>query len=102
MSFSSVLGLRLVRRDGLVGADLGDGDQRQAEVADFLEQAMQRGLVGHRAGDERACRRFVGEAQSVEPGGPAGAEVTLNADLVRSGLEIAGGLSLMVLLPLES
>ena len=85
--------LRLVRRDGgcigVVGADPRDGDQWQAQVTYLLEQAVQRGLVGDGATDERGAVGFVGEAQSVEPGGPAGAEVSLNADLV-PGLEIAG------------
>jgi hypothetical protein len=73
----------------LIGVDLGDRDQREAGVADFLEQAVQGGLVGHRAEDERGAVGFVGEAQSVEPGDPSGAEVPLDANLVRSGLVMA-------------
>ena len=76
----------------VVGADVGDGNQRQAQVADLLEQAMQGGLVGHRATDQRGAVGFVGEAQSVKPGSPAGAEVSLDPELVDAGLKIASGL----------
>ena len=71
---------------GLVGLDVGDRDQRQADVADLLEQAVQRGLVGDRAVDDGGAVALVAEAQAVEPGSPAGIEVPLEADLVASGL----------------
>src|SRR5207249_6698645 len=69
-------------RIGLAGFDLSDRDQRQAQVADFLEQAVQRGLVGYRAADDGGAVAGVGEAQSVKPGGPPGIEVPLEADFV--------------------
>jgi hypothetical protein len=47
---------------------------------------MQRGLVGDGAVDDRDAVARVGEAQPVEPGGPPGIEVPLEADLVSSGL----------------
>ena len=74
----------------LVGLDLRDRDQRQADVAHLLEQAVQRGLVDDRAVDDGGAVALVGEAQPVEPGGPAGVEVPLEADLVPSGLVAVG------------
>ena len=71
---------------GLVGVDLGDRDQRQAYVAHLLEQAVQSGLVDDEAGDDGGAVAVVGQAQPVEPGGPAGIEVPLEADFVPSGL----------------
>ena len=47
---------------------------------------MQRGLVGDRAADDGGAVALVGEAQPVEPGGPSGVEMPLEADLVASGL----------------
>ena len=52
--------------------DASDRDQWQAQVAHFAQQAVQRGLVGHRAMDDGGAVAFVREAQSVKPGGPAG------------------------------
>jgi hypothetical protein len=62
--------------------DLSDRDERQAQVADFLEQAMQRGLVGYRATDDGGAVVLVGQAQSVKPGSPPGIEVPPEADFV--------------------
>ena len=56
------------------------------DVAHLLEQAVQRGLVGDRAVDDGGAVALVGEGQPVEPGGPSGVEVPLEADLVPSGL----------------
>ena len=67
---------------GLVGVDLSDRDQGQAYVAHFLEQAMKSGLVEDRARDDGGAVAFVGEAQPVEPGGPSGVEVPLEADFI--------------------
>ena len=47
---------------------------------------MQRGLVGYRAVDDGGAVALVGEAQSVEPGGPSGIEMPLEADFVPSRL----------------
>src|SRR5450755_3711422 len=54
-------------RRGMAGFGLGDRDQGQAQVACFLEQAMQRGLVGYRAVDGGGAVAAVGEGQPVEP-----------------------------------
>src|SRR4029077_5189319 len=67
---------------GLVGLDLSDRDQRKAQVAHFLEQAVQGGLGGYRATDDGGAVVLVGQAQSVKPGRPPGIEVPLEADLV--------------------
>jgi hypothetical protein len=84
----------LVRRRGrwifAVHIDLGDGDQRQAQVAHFLEQAMEGGLIDHEARDDRDAV-FLSEVQVVEPGGPARAEMALQTDLVLSRLETSAG-----------
>ncbi|HWN61254.1 MAG TPA: hypothetical protein VNO25_11375, partial [Streptosporangiaceae bacterium] len=69
-------------RIGLAGFDLSDRDQRQAQVADFLEQAMQRGLVGYRAADDGGAVVHVDEAKSVKPGSPPGIKVPFEADFV--------------------
>ena len=68
-----------------------DRDQGQAQVARFLEQAVERGLVGYRAVDDGGAVALAGKAQSVEPGGPPAVEVPLEADLVPSGAALAAG-----------
>jgi hypothetical protein len=68
----------------LVGFDVHDRDQRQAEVAHLPEQAVQRGLVDDGAVDDGRAVVFAGEAQPVKPGGPPRIEVPLEADLVAS------------------
>src|SRR5438876_19649 len=66
----------------LAGFDLSDRDQRQAEVAQLQQHAVQRGLVEHGAVDDRDALVLAGEAQSVEPSGPSRVQVPLGADLV--------------------
>src|SRR5580704_6698242 len=78
-------------RIGLAGFDLSDRDQRQAQVAHFLEQPMQRGLVGYRAINEGGAVVLAGEAQSVKPGGPSGMEVPPEADFVPSRAVMRAG-----------
>ena len=67
---------------GCVGRDRGERDQGDADVAQLLEQAVQRRLVDDRAADDGGAVVLVGEAQPVEPGRPAGSEVSLDPDLV--------------------
>ena len=69
-----------------VGLDLGDGDQRQAQVADLLEQAVQRGLVDDRTAEHGRAVVGVGEGEAVEPGGPPAVEMPGEPDLVGAGL----------------
>ena len=45
----------------------GERDQRDADVAQLVEQAVQRRLVDHGAGDDGGAVVEGGEAQSVEP-----------------------------------
>src|SRR5215207_758757 len=76
---------------GVVGFDLCDRDQRQAEVAHPSEQAVQRGLVDDRTVDAGRAVAVVGEGHPVEPGRPSGVEVALEADLVPSGPRTGAG-----------
>src|SRR5579872_489538 len=71
-------------RTGMAGFDVIDRDQGQAQVARFLQQAMERGLVGDGAMDDGGAVAVSGDGQPVEPGGPPGIEVPLEADLVPS------------------
>ena len=59
-----------------------DCDQWQTQIADFAQQAMQCGLVDHRALNKGGAITLVGEAQVVEPAGPAAVQVSLDSDLV--------------------
>ena len=87
---------------GMAGFDVIDRDQGQAHVARFLEQAIKRGLVGYGAMDNGGSVTLVGEGQPVEPGGPPGIEVPLEADSYRPGLSWwPVDISLMVLLLLS-
>jgi hypothetical protein len=56
----------------LVGFDLSDREQRQAEVAHSGEQAMQGCLIDDRAMDEGGAVAVAGEGQPVKPGRPSG------------------------------
>src|SRR6266851_3321834 len=47
---------------------------------------MQRGLVDDRASEDGCADALVGEAHAVEPGGPSGSQVPLEADFVTSRL----------------
>jgi hypothetical protein len=58
---------------------------------DFLEQAMQGGLVGYEAGNDGRAVDLVAEAQSVKPGGPSRVEVSLETDFIPSGLVMTAG-----------
>src|ERR1700755_1582529 len=76
---------------GISGFDVIDRDQWQAQVARLLQQAVQRGLIGHEAMDEGGSVAVASDGQPVKPGGPPGIEVPLEADLVPSGTAIAAG-----------
>src|ERR1044071_4660872 len=75
----------------MAGGGLVHRDQGQAQVARFLEQAVECGLVGYRAMDDGGAVAAVGNGQPVEPGSPPAVEVPLEADLVLSGAVIAAG-----------
>jgi hypothetical protein len=64
-----------------------DREQLQAQVTDLGQQAMQRRLVGERAGDDGLAGLVAGDAQTLKPGRPAAVQDTLDADLVVDGLD---------------
>src|ERR1700761_6933802 len=68
-----------------------DRDQGQAQVACFLNQAVQRGLVRYGAVNDRGAVAAAGNGQSVEPGGPPAIEVALEADLILPGASMMVG-----------
>src|SRR4051812_19509011 len=76
-----------VRRERVVRCRVGGQhrDQWQSQVANLLQQAVQRGLVDDRAVQERGAAGLVGEAQPVEPGSPALVEVSGDPDVVLVG-----------------
>jgi hypothetical protein len=76
----------MVGRIGLVVCDVNYRDQRQAEVLDFVEQSIQRGLVDDLAMDDGGAVGLVREGQPVKPGGPPGIEVPFDADFASSCL----------------
>src|SRR5947208_13095108 len=76
---------------GRVVGERGERDQRDAEVAQLVEQAVQRCLVGHGAGDDGGAVVVGGEAQSVEPSRPSGPEMSLDADLVLRNVGVISG-----------
>ncbi len=49
---------------------------------------MEGGLVDHGAADDGGAVVLVGDVQSVEPGRPPGAEMSLDADLVLLGAAV--------------
>ena len=76
----------VIGHTGSLGLGVGHRDQWEAQVTHFAEQAVQRGLVDHRAMEDGGAVALVGEAQPVKPGGSASIEVPLEADCVTSGL----------------
>jgi hypothetical protein len=73
----------------LFGIYLRDRDQGQTQIAHLAQQAMQRGLVDARTANDGCAIALLGKAQSVEPGGPSGLEVPLEADFVLADLTIS-------------
>ena len=57
------------------------GNEDQAEVGHPVQQPVQRGLIRHRAGDDRLAV-VAGDLEALEPGRPALIEDALDADLV--------------------
>ena len=71
---------------GLIGFDLGDRDQRQANVAHFLKQAMQRGLVEDRARDDVVPSLSLVRLSPSNQAAHRPARCPLRADFVSSSL----------------
>ena len=59
-----------------------DRQQRQAEVANLGEQAVQGRLVGDRPGDQGLAGRIAADLEAVEPAGPVTVEVAVHTELV--------------------
>jgi hypothetical protein len=55
--------------------------QWQTQIAHSTEQAVQRGLVYDEGLDDGGAVGLVGDTDGVEPGGPSGIQVPLEADL---------------------
>jgi len=51
--------------------DLRERDQRDADLAQLLEEAAQRGLVDDRSSEDGGAVALAGESEPVEPGRPA-------------------------------
>jgi hypothetical protein len=77
--------------DAAVEIDLGDQDQDQDQLAQLLQQAIQRGPVIHRSANDGYAITLGYQADSVEPGGPAGIEVPRESDFVPAGIVMMAG-----------
>jgi len=66
---------------GSAGIEPAYGNEDQAEVGHPVQQAMQRGLIRHRAGDDRLAV-VAGDLEALEPGRPSLIEDALDTDLV--------------------
>src|SRR5664279_6273640 len=75
----------------LFGADPGYRDQRKADIAHLPQQAMKRGLIGHRPVDDGAAVALRGQAEPVKPAGPTGLEMPHESNPVPAGLRMPGG-----------
>jgi hypothetical protein len=64
------------------GGELREGQQRDADVSQPLEQPVQCGLIGDRASQDGGAVVRVGEAHPVEPSRPSGGQVPLDSELV--------------------
>src|SRR6266849_4167416 len=63
-----------------------DRDDRQAQVSNLVEHAVQGGLVEEQTLEQGGSIAGVGEGQALEPFSPAIIQVPLDADLITSGL----------------
>src|SRR5208283_4385576 len=66
-----------------------DRDQRESQVADLVEQAVEFGLVHTCGAESGGAVALVGKARDIEPGRPSLIEVAPEADHVRPGLSLA-------------
>src|SRR5687767_8667218 len=67
---------------GWVGIDVDDGDERQAQIANSLEESVQRRLVGRDTAQQRRAVGLVTEAGHVQASRPASVEVPTETYLV--------------------
>ena len=66
---------------GSAGVEPAYGNEDQSEVGHPVQQPVQRGLVHHRAGDDRLAV-IAGDLEALEPGRPSLIEDPLDPDLV--------------------
>jgi hypothetical protein len=64
------------------GINTNDGDERQAKVANPLEQAMQSRLVLRDAAQRRCPIAFMGKGGHIQSGRPTGIKVTPKTNLI--------------------
>jgi hypothetical protein len=65
-----------------------DREQWHANITHFSEQAIQRGLIGYRAGEQRLAVAFQRDGEAVEPAFPLLAQVALDSDLIDQWLSL--------------
>ena len=87
------LDIRLIRLIGPVrrrrfGLYKANRDQRQSQITHFLEQAVQRGLVDRRAGQQRIAVLCQRDGQAFEPVHPLRRQVARDPDLVGGGVSL--------------
>ena len=78
-----------IRPVHLSGSDLHDRDQVQAEITHVMQQAIQRGLIDHRASEDGCSIACVAEAQAFGGAGRVGIKVSIAVALVPSGLVLS-------------
>lgn len=66
----------------MTGFSASDREQRHAKIAHFSEQAVQRSLIGHGAGQERIAVLCQCNYQAVKPVGPLLSQMTSDPDLI--------------------
>ncbi len=65
-----------------IALDCNDREQWHAYIAHFSEQAMQRGLIDHRAGQQRLAVVCKPDGQAAKPVCPLAAQMALDPDLI--------------------
>ena len=78
-----------IRPVHLSGSDLHNRDQVQAESTHVLQQAIQRGLIDHRASEDGCSIACVAETQAFGGAGRVGIKVSLAVALVPSRLVLS-------------
>src|SRR5215212_2461267 len=94
MSLSSFVKLVIwsgldIRPIRLFGINAHDRKQWQAEITHFPEQAIQRGLIDHRASQDGCSVACVAEAHVLKLVSPPGIKISLEANLVLSRLAMS-------------
>lgn len=66
----------------LAGCNANDRDQRYSQITHLAQQAVQRRLVGHRAGQQRLASVGQLHRHAAKPVGPLAAEMAPEPDLI--------------------